>query len=216
MMIFLLVFSIFYPVGTILFLGPYFFIPLILFIRAIFSFCKNRIISRNLSIPRLVAEPQKETFGGRIEYSFYRIYALYWSFIGVVLILLGVNVFQLFDFVAAVFSKNSISYDHSDLYLLILIVGWYLLRDIYKIISNMSNDAIEAIINFYKFDFPYVKIKTELGEVSGQLNDIQNKFLVTLSEKKVLKIIPWNKVVILEANHINANEHIILDNSSLK
>ena len=64
--------------------------------------------------------------------------------------------------------------------------------------------------------FPYIKIKTGSGGVTGQLEDIKNKSLIALNEKNVLKIVPWDKIEILEASNINTNESIILDDSSIK
>jgi hypothetical protein len=41
--------------------------------------------------------------------------------------------------------------------------------------SCLTTSIMKSITNFYKCDFPYIKIKTESGEVKGQLKDIQNK-----------------------------------------
>ncbi|HEY5534890.1 MAG TPA: hypothetical protein VIL99_08165 [Ignavibacteria bacterium] len=54
------------------------------------------------------------------------------------------------------------------------------------------------IADFYKYDFPEVKIITEHGEIKGQLRDIQNKSQVILIENGIMKTVPWNKIEIME------------------
>ena len=65
-------------------------------------------------------------------------------------------------------------------------------------ISGFSSEVKKLITNFYKCDFPDVKIKTENGEIKGQLKDILNKSMVTLSEDNTLKMIQWDKIETIE------------------
>lgn len=82
-------------------------------------------------------------------------------------------------------------------------------------IKSLSNLLINSITEFYKPDFPYIIIKTESGEIKGQLIDIQNKYLISLYENNILKMVPWKKIEIIEVTLINKNEHTILDNISI-
>lgn len=72
---------------------------------------------------------------------------------------------------------------------------------------NLYNNDIKLIMNSYKSNFPHIKIKTGSGEVEGQLQDVQNKYLVALNEKNVLKIIPWNKIETMEVNNKTEQDH---------
>lgn len=84
----------------------------------------------------------------------------------------------------------------------------------YGEIKPFSIKAIEEITRYYKFKLPYVKIKTESEKVKGLLKDIRDKSLVTVSENNGLKIVPWDKIVILKANQKIENKTIILDYNS--
>jgi hypothetical protein len=123
----------------------------LMFITLIFLFCKKLIKSRNLSMTQFVAERRIELFHGtisisvgRIEYSFYRVYLLYWVFVGAVL----VNVYPLYLFVAA-FKENSTYLELLYGFPQALFLCFLLLYVLYKTISELSNEAIETITNFY-------------------------------------------------------------------
>lgn len=52
--------------------------------------------------------------------------------------------------------------------------------------------------NFYTNKFPDVLIKSEFGDVKGQLYNFQNKEMIMLNENGVLKAVPWNQIRIIE------------------
>jgi hypothetical protein len=87
---------------------------------------------------------------------------------------------------------------------------------LYCLSTSITNELIESIKKFHKYEFPYARIKTDSGEVKGQLKDIHNKSLVTLNEKNVLSIVPWNKIETMEVININKNEYIVFDHGSIK
>ncbi len=149
----------------------------------------------------------------RFKTSFYRDYLFYWFFVGALLALNLVIFFHL-----GVQSKQELSSKQELFFTSVLIVylDIALLIPMYITISKLQKDAIESITNYYQCRFPYIKIKTGSGGVTGQLEDIKNKSLIALNEKNVLKIVPWDKIEILEASNINTNESIILDDSSIK
>lgn len=105
---------------------------------------------------------------------------------------------------------------YGSLYLVCLLMSLSLLFVIWYEINSNSEKAIESICNLYKCDFPYVKIKTDSGEVKGQLRDIYNKSLVTLSEDGLLKIVPLDKIEIMEVRHPKKDEYIVFDNNFIK
>lgn len=82
-------------------------------------------------------------------------------------------------------------------------------------IRSSSKKYSDKITNFYKHDFPYIVIKTESGEIKGQLIDIENKSLISLRENNILNIVQWKKIVLMVVSHINKNEPNILDDSSI-
>ena len=52
---------------------------------------------------------------------------------------------------------------------LIVYLDIALLIPMYITISKLQKDAIESITNYYECSFPYIKIKTGSGDVTGQL-----------------------------------------------
>lgn len=73
--------------------------------------------------------------------------------------------------------------------------------------NNFSDSVIKSTTDFYNCKFPYIKIKTRNGEIEGQLMDIvQNESLVTLKDKNILKIVPWDKIETMEVSPIIKNE----------
>ncbi|MCO5383201.1 MAG: hypothetical protein NHB15_14925 [Methanosarcina barkeri] len=69
---------------------------------------------------------------------------------------------------------------------------------VYQSITWFSSEVKKLIANFYKYDFPEVKIITEYGEIKGQLRDIHNKSQVTLIENGIMKTVQWDKIEIME------------------
>jgi hypothetical protein len=165
---------------------------------------------------------------GLVEFSSLLVYPSYWAFIGFVI---GLNITIFFYFIVILsnlstidnnFSFNETIFDliYADLlysefyvsayllgllYLSGLLASFILIFVIYYFAKNFKKRAVKSITNSYKHNFPYVKIKTESGEVEGQLQDIINKNLVTLNKNNELKIVPWDKIQIMEATS-NPNE----------
>lgn len=72
------------------------------------------------------------------------------------------------------------------------------------------------ITSFYINGLPHIHIKTECGDISGQLIDIQNKNLVTLNESGTLKAVSWNQVKIMEIKKTeedNKDLHEVVNNN---
>lgn len=74
---------------------------------------------------------------------------------------------------------------------------------LYQLLTGFSEELIKLITSYYKHDFPEVKITTENGDAKGKLTDIRDKPLVTLSEKTMITMIPWDKIEMMEANKKN-------------
>jgi len=53
--------------------------------------------------------------------------------------------------------------------------------------------------------FPYIRLKTERGEVVGQLNDAKNKSMIILNENGVFKAIPWDQIKTIEIKNTGEN-----------
>jgi hypothetical protein len=165
------------------------------------------------------------------------VFMIYWIFIGIIF---GVNFFiylilcnayiissrsaekislnlALFGDVYKYFGENVQNLNiHGFMYLGGMLLSFYLIANSYTKITLFNKDTLRAISNFYYYDFPYVKIKTDSGESKGQLRDILNKSLVTLNEKNILTIIPWDKIETMEASQPNRNEYIVFDNDYVK
>lgn len=69
---------------------------------------------------------------------------------------------------------------------------------VYQSITWFSSSVKQLIADFYKYEFPEVKIITEHGEIKGQLRDVQNKSQVTLIENGIMKTVSWDKIEIME------------------
>jgi len=188
----------------------------------IFIFWYKFISSKNLSKPQF-------KINSRLAVLSFLVYYSYWFFLGV---LIGINLFiylllyanlRVFSIIDKDFSFNWISFSklwisleenlryiwvHKFLYVIGLFVSFMYILILYREITLFSKNAIEEINDFYKTDFPYVKIKTVSGEVEGQLKDIKNKNFVTLSKNNELKAVPWNNIQIMEAGNPNGTETI--------
>ena len=176
---------------------------------------------------------------GEIKISIYLLYFYSWLLIGIAL---GVNInhymvllnffnnvlaFYHFNFPVS-WSWNSLEkaskfinsrVENLDFYFLfysiLAIINFFFICLSWYIGTEYSNSIVKLIKNSYKYDFPYIKIKTESGEVKGQLTDIQNKSLVTLSEKNVYGVVPWDKIEIMEVFNSSKNEYFVFDNGSI-
>jgi hypothetical protein len=96
---------------------------------------------------------------------------------------------------------------HTIAHILGMMLNLILIWEMYQRSRNFSNNVIKSITDFYNCNFPYVKIKTGNGEIEGQLIDIvQNKSLVTLGDKNILKTAPWDKIETMEVSPITENE----------
>lgn len=92
-------------------------------------------------------------------------------------------------------------------YEIIFLIGIFLslinIIMIYNSIRWFSTEVKRLITNFFKYDFPEVKITTENNEIKGKLNDVLSKTLVTVSEKNMIKMVPWDKIETMEASKID-------------
>ncbi|MCC4767008.1 hypothetical protein FXW07_10365 [Methanosarcina sp. DH1] len=167
---------------------------------------------------------------GAVELSSLNVYSSFWFFIGIVF---GLNLAIYAYFIATLhnisiidnnFSLNRARFDilytnllypefHVIVYIVGFLVSFVLIVISYSVAKLYNDQVMKSITNFYKYDFPYIKIKTESGEIKGQLRDIRNNSLVTLSDKGELKIVAWDKIQIMEASNPNKNGQFFFDGS---
>jgi len=170
---------------------------------------------------------------GIVETSSRFVYLSFWVFIGIVF---GLNLAIFFYLTGILYNlsiiDNNLSFNRARfdfIYTNLLYPGFHVIAYILGFLGSLTlivisyycaklfnEEVTMSLINFYKYDFPYIKIKTEVGEVKGQLRDIRNKSLVTLINKRELKIVAWDKIQIMEASNPNKNEQFIFDNDSIK
>ncbi|WP_410509898.1 hypothetical protein RSJ42_07150 [Methanosarcina hadiensis] len=163
---------------------------------------------------------------GEVETSF--VYQSFWVFIGTVF---GLYIAMFVYFTATLYnlsiidnnlSFNRVRFDliythllypgvHVIAYMLGFSVGLVLIVASYFFAKWFNESVIRSITNLYKYDFPYVKIKTENGEVKGQFRGILDKYLVTLSENNILKIVRWDKIETMEIIPRNKKEPYIFN-----
>lgn len=82
------------------------------------------------------------------------------------------------------------------------------------IIIGLSVVYKHRITTFYVDQLPHVQIKTECGDVSGQLKNVQNKSLIILNENDVIKAIPWNQIKVMEIKNKEVNSKLDMTISS--
>jgi len=175
----------------------------ILFVILIFYLWYKFLKLKKLFIPKINKD-------GMVEISSWFVSPSFWVFIGIVF---GLNIIIfLYD------QHTNVLYPGFDVivYMLGFLVSFILIVRLYYFAKFFNDDVIRSILNVYKYGFPYIKIKTESGEVEGQLRDIINKSLVTLSDKNELKIVPWDKIQTMEASNPNKNGQLIFDSDSIK
>lgn len=180
----------------------------------------NSTILKKLSTPLL-------TETGLIRPSAYLVFLSYWSLIGIIfaanflvyLLLYGnlLKASEIYDN----FLSNSMNF--TDIYSLFeanvpylvyyiavhlsgLLISFALISGLYFSARIFYEKLIESTTQFYKNDFSYIKVKTECGDIEGQLSEIQNKSFLILSEKEVLNIIRWDKIKIMKVSHIIKND----------
>lgn len=180
----------------------------------------NSTILKKFSTPLL-------TETGLIRPSAYLVFLSYWSLIGIIfaanflvyLLLYGnlLKASEIYDN----FLSNSMNF--TDIYSLFeanvpylvcyiavhlsgLLISFALISGLYFSARIFYEKLIESTTQFYKNDFPYIKVKTECGDIEGQLSEIQNKSFLILSEKEVLNIIRWDKIKIMKVSHIIKND----------
>lgn len=152
------------------------------------------------------------------------VYLSFWSFIGVIIgfnlliFLATLGMFYKFSIFPDSFSFNLITFIniytsletdvvYLNLYEIIFFVGVFLclinIILVYTWIIWFSYEVKRLITNFFRYDFPEVKITTENNEIKGKLNDVLSKTLVTVSEKNMIKMVPWDKIETMEASKID-------------
>lgn len=182
------------------------------------SWCKY-LRSKKLFIPEIGEY-------GEVKSSF--VYLSFWVFIGTVF---GLYIAMFFYFTATLnhlsIIDNNLSFNRARfdlIYTHLLYPGVHVIAYIlgfsvslafivvsYFFAKWFNESVIRSITNFYKYDFPYVKIKTETGEIKGQFRGILDKYLVTLSENNILKIVQWDKIETMEISPKNKKEHYVFN-----
>lgn len=99
---------------------------------------------------------------------------------------------------------------HICMYIIGISANIILIFMLYYITKMITERIIELITHLYENKFPDVKITAGNGEIEGQLKDIRNKSLIALSGSNELKIIPWNKIEILNARLVKETEQFII------
>jgi len=109
---------------------------------------------------------------------------------------------------------------HPEVHLIVYMFGFlislFFILIVYVTAKHFKEAVIRSIADFYKYDFPYAKIKTESGEIQGQLRDILDKYLVTLSDNDILKIVQWDKIETMEISPKNKKEPYIFNDPFAK
>ena len=182
--------------------------------------------SKKLLIPKIDED-------GAIESFSLIVYPSFWIFIGMVF---GLYLTIILYFIGALLNlsilDNNLSFDrmeydfayahllypevHVFVYMFAFIISLTFILILYTTAKRFKEGVIRSITDFYKYDFPYVKIKTESGELKGQLRDILDKSLVTLSDNNILKIVQWDKIETMEISPKNKKEIYIFNDPFTK
>lgn len=179
------------------------------------------LVSNKLLIPKL------DNYG-KVEVSSYFVYPSFWFIIGIVFgLYLNIFFYLIGTLSELSIIDNNLSFNRTRfdlmyaylLYPVVHVIVYMLgfLGSIALIVAScyitkrFSEKVIKSITNFYKYDFPYIKIKTESGEIKGQLRGILDKYLVTLSENNILKIAQWDKIETMEISQKNKKEDYIIN-----
>lgn len=197
----------------------------ILIIIFIFRLWRKYLKSKKLLIPKINKY-------GTVEGSSCSVYELFWVFIGAVfglylnILFYLIGTLYLLSIIDNNLSFNRTQFDliyphllYPEVHVIVYMIGFVasltLIGISYYDAKQFKERIIMLLSDFYKYDFPYVKIKTESGEINGQLRGILDKYFVTLSENNNIKIVQWDKIVIMEAYQKNNNERYILNNSKI-
>lgn len=68
----------------------------------------------------------------------------------------------------------------------------------------------QKITDSYIDDLPCLRIKTDVGDVSGKLHDVQNDSLIILNEGCISKAIRWDRVKIMEIEKTDVNNKMAM------
>jgi len=187
------------------------------------SWCKY-LRSKKLFIPKIGKY-------GEVKSSF--VYLSFWVFIGVVF---GLYI-AMFFYITATLNNlsvidNNLSFNrarfdlvythllspriHVIAYILGFSISIALMVASYFFAKWFNESVIRSITDFYKYDFPYVNIKTETGEIKGQFRGILDKYIVTLNENNTLKIVQWDKIETMEISPKNKRDPYIFNEISTK
>ena len=134
------------------------------------------------------------------------VYYVFWILLGLNLVAYIFGFFSLYNNSSAINYIDPYPLDIAFfvlIYLGIIVLCLHYTVDLIKKIKRFPTDVIEPITDYHQRHFPYMTLNTDLGTVKGQLKEIHNKSLVTLSEKNVLMIIPWDTVKMMEACYQN-------------
>ena len=170
---------------------------------------------------------------GTIEPSSFIVYPSFWIFIGMVfglyltIILYFIGTLSQLSIIGDNHSFDRMEYDfayahllhpevHFIVYMFGFLISFFFILRLYVNAKQFKEAVISSITDFYKYDFPYVKIKTESGELNGQLRDILDKRLVTLSDNNILKIVQWDKIETMEISPKNKKEICIFNDPFTK
>ena len=80
-----------------------------------------------------------------------------------------------------------------------------------KLVLGWALSFNQLITDFYIADFPQIRIKTDGGEVIGQLNDAQNELMIILNENGIFKSMPWDQIKTMEIKNTEKDKQIWYD-----
>jgi hypothetical protein len=75
-----------------------------------------------------------------------------------------------------------------------IIISIPTLFSLFKHIKDFNNKVKNCINNYYRPYFPYLRLKTEYGDIEGQIEDLSNNSFLVLGEENERKAVPWNYI----------------------
>lgn len=162
-----------------------------------FFLLNRRIKSKNLTIPKLTTKLELEKKSKYVLYS-------YWGSAGIIL---GIHIMlvMILAYVFDIWYSEGMQMSLPDnwflslyIYLLSIIESYLYINSAGSASQEIDNRAKQKIQDFYLPNFPYITIKTDLSEIEGQIIDITNSTLITLSQNGNLKLVPWDQIKMME------------------
>lgn len=166
------------------------------------------IYSKGYNEPKLTEELSLKKWS---KYAYY----VHWFSMG---ILIGVNFMILYftlwfhDLFIKLISQSTVGFLNYwssiaviCIYLICVLTSFTFFRLIYNNTKLFSNLFKQKVTDFYISDLPHIRIRTDGGNVSGKLNDVQNESLIILNDGCISKAIRWDQIKIMEIEKADVN-----------